>query len=95
MELDYSLIISIGSLLGVLLTSVKLLSYLITKARLEGVKDQKMAELEKDVDGIGRKVNHMANDHKIISDKVIEMESILVTKLDNIESLLKEHIRGH
>jgi hypothetical protein len=89
---DISLILSIGSLLGVILTAVRLFNVMTEKARDEGRKDQVMQEFGKDLDGLGRKVNHLCEDHKQTSNKVIELESVLVTKLDNIERLLENHI---
>lgn len=91
--MDLGIIISLGSLLGLLATVVTLIGKLTRKAHEDGVKDQKMTELEKDLNGIGRKVNNLQQDHTKVNDKVIELESILVTKLNNIESMLKEHIR--
>ena len=89
MNIDYSLIISVGALLGVVLTAVKLLSYLTHKAREEGMREQQMIEVQRDIAGIGVKVNNIENAQRKTSDKVIELESKIVTKLDTIGSLKK------
>lgn len=95
MNLDYGILISIGSLLTVLLTAIRLLAYLTTKAREEGVKDQKLTELTKDLEGIGKKVTHIETEHRVTSDKVIELESKILTKLEGFEAMLKEHLASH
>jgi hypothetical protein len=94
-NIDYSLIISVGALLGVVLTAVKLLSYLTQKAREEGMREQQMLEVQRDISGIGVKVSAIEQAQRKTSDKVIELESKIVTKLDVIEGLLKSHIGSH
>jgi uncharacterized protein YdeI (BOF family) len=94
-NIDYSLIISLGALMGVLLTAIRLLSYLTHKAKEEGMKEQQMVEVQRDIAGIGVKVNTIEQSQRKTSDKVIELESKIVTKLDVIEGLLKSHIGSH
>ena len=95
MNIDYSLVISIGSLLGVILTAVRLLTYLTQKAEEEGMKKQQMIELQRDITGVGVRVNNIETEQRKTSDKVIELESKIVTKLDNIETMLKSHLESH
>ena len=90
-----SLVASGTALLGLIGVIMKILGPMQERAKEDGVREQLMREMQKDIDGIGSKVNHLQNDHNKVNDKVIELESKVYTKLENIERLLQTHINNH
>ena len=95
-----SLVISVGSLLGVVLTSVTLFSIVTKRAKEDGVKEQQFSQMQKDIAGIGKKARLVENEtNKLIVQNVkmeqqhVNLEQVILSKMEGIETMLKEHMR--
>lgn len=81
--------------IGVIGQLMRIHGKITSKAEDDGERNARLKEVEKDIDGIGKKVNALQIAHNDVSDRVIGIEKEVYSELKHLTQLMEQHISDH